>query len=293
MANIERGIQTILTYARDDSKGYELFSGNHYTYEPGTDCAGLVRMYAASAEGVALASYPDFGTWNERRALTSRGWAAIVFSRSKMKRGDVLLRAKGDSTGHTVVYTGNNTIIGAEGNWDGRRGDSSGAEICVRSYYDFDYDYILRPPADKPIEEVEVPKVNIEKVDHGVYRLYNPNDEAGNHLYTVDHSEAEYLANHGWTYEGADIKYADSGVQLYRLYNPFSGEHMYVRDHEAAELGVKGWVIEGYAWVAPETGRAVYRLYNGVIHHWTTSEAECASLKESGWADEGIAFYSA
>ena len=293
MANIERGIQTILTYARDDSKGYELFSGNHYTYEPGTDCAGLARMYAASAEGVALASYPDFGTWNERQVLTARGWTAIVFSWSKMKRGDILLRAKGDNTGHTVVYTGNNTIIGAEGNWDGRRGDSSGAEICVRSYYDFDYDYILRPPAEKPVEEVEGPKVTIEKVDHGVYRLYNPNDEAGHHLHTVDHNEAENLANGGWNYEGVDIKYADSGVQLYRLYNPFSGEHMYVRDHEAAELAVKGWVIEGYAWVAPETGRAVHRLYNGVVHHWTASEAEWASLKESGWTDEGVAFYSA
>lgn len=292
MPNIERGIQTILTYAKDDGKGYELCSGNHYTYEPGTDCAGLVRMYAASAEGVALESYPDFGTWNERQALTARGWQAIPFSRSKMKRGDILLRAKGDSTGHTVVYIGNNSIIGAEGNWDGRRGDSSGAEICVRSYYDFSYDYILRPPAEKPVE-VEVPKVSIEKVDHGVYRLYNPNDATGHHLYTTDHSEAEALANGGWTYESADIKYADKGIQLYRLYNPFTGEHMYVLDHEAAELAVKGWVIEGYAWVAPESGRPVYRLYNGTIHHWTDSEIEYTSLKESGWADEGVAFYSA
>lgn len=284
MAGIEDGIRTITTYANNNYYGYTLYSGRHTTYNFGTDCAGLARMYAAAVDGADLNSYIDFGTWNEKAALTSRGWKALAFSRSKMKRGDILLRALGDSSGHTVVYIGNNLIIGAEGNWDGRPGDSSGTEICVRSYYDYSYNWILRPPTIP-----EVPKVTIKAVTNGVYRIYNPNNSQ--HHFTVNHDEAETLANAGWTYEGAPFRYASSGVQLYRVYNPFTGEHLYVKDHEAAELAVTGWVIEGYAWVAPKSGTPVHRFFNGTTHLYTSDSTEMASLK--GWTDEGIAFYSA
>ena len=283
MAGIENGIRTITSYAKNDKYGYTLYSGRHTTYDFGTDCAGLARMYAAAVEGASLNSYPDFGTWNEKAVLTGRGWTAIAFSRSKMKRGDILLRALGDSSGHTVVYIGNNQIIGAEGNWDGRPGDSSGTEICVRSYYDFSYNWILRPPSAP-----EVPKVSIETVKNGIYRIYNPNNTQ--HHFTADHNEVETLVDAGWIYEGAPFKSASSGVQLYRVYNPFSGEHLYVKDHEAAELAVAGWVIEGYAWVAPTSGTEVHRFFNGTVHHYTSDPTEIASLKD--WTDEGVAFYT-
>lgn len=283
MAGIENGIRTITSYAKNDKYGYTLYSGRHATYDFGTDCAGLARMYAAAVEGVSLNSYPDFGTWNEKAVLTGRGWTAIAFSRSKMKRGDILLRALGDSSGHTVVYIGNNQIIGAEGNWDGRPGDSSGTEICVRSYYDFSYNWILRPPSAP-----EVPKVSIETVKNGIYRIYNPNNTQ--HHFTADRNEAETLVDAGWIYEGAPFKSASSGVQLYRVYNPFSGEHLYVKDHEAAELAIIGWVIESYAWVAPKSGTEVHRFFNGTVHHYASDPTEIASLKD--WIDEGVAFYT-
>ena len=283
MAGIENGIRTITSYAKNDKYGYTLYSGRHATYDFGTDCAGLARMYAAAVEGVSLNSYPDFGTWNEKAVLTGRGWTAIAFSRSKMKRGDILLRALGDSSGHTVVYIGNNQIIGAEGNWDGRPGDSSGTEICVRSYYDFSYNWILRPPSAP-----EVPKVSIETVKNGIYRIYNPNNTQ--HHFTANHNEAETLVDAGWIYEGAPFKSASSGVQLYRVYNPFSGEHLYVKDHEAAELAIIGWVIESYAWVAPKSGTEVHRFFNGTVHHYASDPTEIASLKD--WIDEGVAFYT-
>ena len=283
MAGIENGIRTITSYAKNDKYGYTLYSGRHATYDFGTDCAGLARMYAAAVEGVSLNSYLDFGTWNEKAVLTGRGWTAIAFSRSKMKRGDILLRALGDSSGHTVVYIGNNQIIGAEGNWDGRPGDSSGTEICVRSYYDFSYNWILRPPSAP-----EVPKVSIETVKNGIYRIYNPNNTQ--HHFTANHNEAETLVDAGWIYEGAPFKSASSGVQLYRVYNPFSGEHLYVKDHEAAELAIIGWVIESYAWVAPKSGTEVHRFFNGTVHHYASDPTEIASLKD--WIDEGVAFYT-
>ena len=146
MAGIEDGIAAALAYAADDRHGYELRSGNHWpgSYSIGTDCAGLARLYAAAVEGVALDSYPDFGTWSEVATLTKRGWKDIPFSRSAMRRGDVLVRALGDSTGHTVVYLGSSRIVGAENNWDGQQGDGSGAEVTERSYYDYSYNHILR-----------------------------------------------------------------------------------------------------------------------------------------------------
>ena len=146
MAGIEDGIAAALAYAADDRHGYELRSGNHWpgSYSIGTDCAGLARLYAAAVEGVALDSYPDFGTWSEVATLTKRGWDDIPFSRSVMRRGDILVRALGDSTGHTVVYLGSSRIVGAENNWDGQQGDSSGAEVTERSYYDYSYNHILR-----------------------------------------------------------------------------------------------------------------------------------------------------
>ena len=144
MSRVEDAIALVTSYADDDSHGYELRCRD---YGVGTDCAGLVRMYAAACEGVAVSDYPDFGTWSEVSILTARGWTATEFSRAAMRRGDVLLRALGDSTGHTVVYLGDGKIVGAEGNWDGRRGDSSGNEVTVRGYYDYRYNWILRPPA--------------------------------------------------------------------------------------------------------------------------------------------------
>lgn len=191
MAGIEDGIAAALAYAADDRHGYELRSGNHWpgSYDIGTDCAGLARLYAAAVEGVALDSYPDFGTWSEVATLTKRGWDDIPFSRSAMRRGDILVRALGDSTGHTVVYLGGSRIVGAESNWDGVRGDSSGAEVTERSYYDYSYNHILR--------WTEVPDMTDEQakqlaeVYHQVTRTDDP---SGRGVQSNDHDHLKWVA---------------------------------------------------------------------------------------------------
>lgn len=145
MANgIEYGISQTLAYANDNTHGYVLHSRD---YSKGTDCAGLMRYYAAAVEGTSVSSYPDFGTWNQKSVMTARGWTAIAFNYSKAQRGDIFLRALGDSTGHTVLYLGNGQIVGAEADKDGRSGDSSGREITQKAYYAYSYNWILRPPA--------------------------------------------------------------------------------------------------------------------------------------------------
>lgn len=279
---IERGIRVISDYAGDDTHGYVLCSGQHRDYDPGTDCAGLARLYAASVEGAALSGYPDFGTWNERQVLTNRGWEAIAFDTSKLKRGDILLRALGDSTGHTVVYLGDGYIVGAEGNWDGRPGDSSGREVCRRTYYPYDYNWILR--------YVEEEIIVVDKVADAIYRLYNK--YAGQHHFTTDHDEAQALANAGWVVESTDMRVKGGTVQQYRLYNPYDGGHVTTGDTtEACELASNGWVFEGYAFKTPKSGRAVTRLYGGSDHVYTPDENEVRDLVAKGWKNEGTAYY--
>lgn len=82
--------------------------------------------------------------------------------------------------------------------------------------------------------------------------------------------------------------------ELYRLYNPNSGEHFYtLSSTERTALVKAGWKDENRAWVTPESeGQPVYRLYNpnASDHHYTLDRKERDYLIQAGWKDEGISF---
>lgn len=102
--------------------------------------------------------------------------------------------------------------------------------------------------------------------------------------------------------------------ELYRLYNPYTGEHLYTIDAaEKDHLATVGWTVEGATveWmeknpesigmvckmsVASPIYPAVYRLYNPNAevgaHHYTTGRAERDVLVELGWTYEGIGWYA-
>ena len=85
-------------------------------------------------------------------------------------------------------------------------------------------------------------------------------------------------------------------ILMYRLYNPYSGEHFYTADRpERVTLTGLGWHYEGVGWIAPATGDPVYRLYNPYAgdHHYTLSAKERDALKRAGWRYEGIGWHSA
>ncbi|MGX7303805.1 KxYKxGKxW signal peptide domain-containing protein [Enterococcus columbae] len=86
-----------------------------------------------------------------------------------------------------------------------------------------------------------------------------------------------------------------TAVQLYRAYNPNSGEHLYTADKaEYDHLVSLGWKGEGDAWKAASKGAPVYRLYNpnSGEHFYTISESEYNDVAKAGWKKEGVAFYS-
>lgn len=149
---IESALDAVVDYANNDAYGYVLQGSD---YGKGTDCAGLVRYYVAAMEGVGTSKVPELDTWDMRSILLKRGWTCQQFAKSRLRRGDVLLRERSDGTGHTVIWLGDNQIVGAEGDKDGRQGDSSGREICVKSYYKYEYNWILRPPSKYQSDSLE------------------------------------------------------------------------------------------------------------------------------------------
>lgn len=84
-------------------------------------------------------------------------------------------------------------------------------------------------------------------------------------------------------------------ADMYRLYNPNSGEHFYTATTgEKNHLVKVGWRYEGIGWIAPSSGHAVYRLYNPNAgdHHYTMNANEKNHLVKVGWRYEGIGWYS-
>ena len=84
---------------------------------------------------------------------------------------------------------------------------------------------------------------------------------------------------------------------LWRLYNPYSGQHLYTMSNEERnELVYYGWEFEGTAWHVPTSSQdgAVYRLYNPYNgdHHYTMNYDEYVNLSTIGWRQENIAWYS-
>lgn len=144
MTAMDKALAKARAYAADDNHGYELGYHSAAAMRVGTDCSGLVRYYVACMEGRSVDALPDFSTRSEKGVLKARGWQLLPFSLGALRRGDVMLS---NSRGHTVIWLDNGRILGAEGNWDGRRGDGSGREVCERDYYAYGYETILRAPA--------------------------------------------------------------------------------------------------------------------------------------------------
>jgi len=89
---------------------------------------------------------------------------------------------------------------------------------------------------------------------------------------------------------------ATDRLEMYRLYNPNSGEHFYTASESERNMLVgAGWNYEGIAWYAPISGLPVYRLYNRYAgdHHYTMDYAEVQRLVDLGWTYENIGWYSA
>ena len=130
-----------------------------------------------------------------------------------------------------------------------------------------------------------------------VYRVYNP--YSGEHHYTTDKNEADYLDEIGWNNEGIGWYAPTKGAPVYRVYNPNNGgEHHYTTDAKEKDFLVKaGWKYENIGWFSDTEQRTpVYRQYNpneiARNHNYTADSHEKNVLIGLGWKDEKIGWYA-
>ena len=88
-----------------------------------------------------------------------------------------------------------------------------------------------------------------------------------------------------------------SNTPVYRLYNPYGGDHHYTLSAEERDWLVGlGWCYEGVGWYSDDArGVPLYRQYNPYAtsgtHNYTTSKVENDMLVSVGWNAEGIGWY--
>lgn len=84
-----------------------------------------------------------------------------------------------------------------------------------------------------------------------------------------------------------------TGSNVYRVYNPTSGDHLFTTSTAERDNVIKyGWKDEGIAFKSGGK-TSVYRIYNPKTgeHFYTASTVERDNLKNFGWNVEGVAFY--
>lgn len=128
--------------AADSSHGYDQSS----RWGPNYDCSSFL-ITAYKKAGLKLEStytgnmYSDFLKHGFKNVTASVNMA----TGSGLEAGDVLLHHKN----HTAMYIGNGQIVHASINENGKTtggqpGDQTGKEICIRSYYNYPWDVVLR-----------------------------------------------------------------------------------------------------------------------------------------------------
>lgn len=140
MSIIEKAVVWALGIAADTSHGYDQTN----RWGPDYDCSSFV-ISAYKAAGLPLtATY----TGNMKYDFLRHGFVQVLDG--SLKRGDVLLHERN----HTALYIGGNQLVHASINEKGtikggQAGDQTGGEICIRGYYNYPWDCVLRYVEEK------------------------------------------------------------------------------------------------------------------------------------------------
>ena len=145
MSKVENAVQWAINIANDNTHGYD----QAHRWSPDYDCSTLV-ISAFEQSGIKVKTKGATYTGNMLTAFKAVGFkdvtAQCTLSNGKgMKRGDVLLKPNS----HTAIYVGEGKIVHASINekgktTGGKTGDQTGKEICVTSYYNKPWTYVLR-----------------------------------------------------------------------------------------------------------------------------------------------------
>lgn len=186
----EAFVDLALNYAEDDSHGYSQKppSGR---WGPDYDCSSLLYFLANEA-GYPVGAGGDKVrfTGTMLKDFEKAGFQILPFANvgiSDLEIGDILLNL----ALHAEVYVGNGESVGATGSetggYVGEAGDQTGHEIEKHPVTTFDkeWDYILRPPAEKKDEEgdEEVPPMNYNTAMSPMPQYNMPSNGTGPQAY--------------------------------------------------------------------------------------------------------------
>ena len=177
MSIIEKAVNWIISIANDNTHGYDQGS----RWSPDYDCSSLV-ISAWKQAGVNLTcTY----TGNMYANMVNKGFSDItsqvnLATGSGLARGDVLLNV----SSHTAMYIGNGQICEATGNENGgitggQTGDQTGREICINSYRNYPWNYVLRYVAEDSGSR-ETQSGNITSTNEDTYTV-----QAGDSLWAI------------------------------------------------------------------------------------------------------------
>lgn len=142
---IDKAVKWAKNIANDNSHGYDQNS----RWGPDYDCSSFV-ISAYEHAGAKVKTKGASYTTNMRSVFLKCGFKDVtskvkLSSGSGLKKGDVLL----NTSNHTALALSSKQIIHASINENGNtkggsEGDQTGKEICIRSYYNHPWNYILR-----------------------------------------------------------------------------------------------------------------------------------------------------
>ena len=165
--NLTNMINTAIAIANDNSHGYSQArrGGN-----PDFDCSSLTA-YCLRAGGCDVNAGST--TRNLYSQLIKRGWQKVS---GRCKAGDIYLTPGK----HVVIAVTDYKVVTASGDFDHKKGDSSGREIRVRDFYtpSYGWTYHLRyAGSESSSSEFTIGKVYTVQVDGLRVRSYAPNGE--------------------------------------------------------------------------------------------------------------------
>ena len=151
MSKIEKAVQQMEAWARDDSHGYD------QTYRWGQrgdfDCSAAV-IQACENAGIPVKSKGATYTGNMLAVFKKCGFVDVtskvnLSTGAGLLRGDVLL----NTSHHTAMYCGNGKEVEASINekgtaTGGKPGDQTGKEFLIRSYRNYPWTNVLRYAAE-------------------------------------------------------------------------------------------------------------------------------------------------
>ena len=151
MSKIEKAVQQMDAWARDDSHGYD------QTYRWGQrgdfDCSAAV-IQACENAGIPVKSKGATYTGNMLAVFKKCGFVDVTSKVNRstgagLLRGDVLL----NTSHHTAMYCGNGKEVEASINekgtaTGGKPGDQTGKEFLIRSYRNYPWTNVLRYAAE-------------------------------------------------------------------------------------------------------------------------------------------------